>query len=265
MGKEWLWWLGEFGLAATVAVVAGFVTRDVPISILYGLFAGTVFFVLREQRRVVAQHEQIVTQMEDKALNLPLTLKYQDDVDPYLRRLAQSARDEAIRLAKEASNGDVVLYAPHFTNMIMSFWKLIKPGDKVVATNHGVMVGTIDADIHRQLNIELAEHGVDITRIFVESATATPQHKKLLREEMDRHKEHIKVRLIKETKLPQEARGHNMSVVYGKRMGDGTWYKTGDRDTSQIQNQIRICTRRDEVEKAQELMDTVLKLSEEYK
>ncbi len=28
MGKEWLWWLGEFGLAATVAVVAGFVTGE---------------------------------------------------------------------------------------------------------------------------------------------------------------------------------------------------------------------------------------------
>ena len=46
MSKEWLWWLGEFGLAAVVAVVAGFVTKDVPISILYGLFVGTVFFVL---------------------------------------------------------------------------------------------------------------------------------------------------------------------------------------------------------------------------
>jgi hypothetical protein len=41
MSNEWRWWLGEFGLAATVAVVAGFVTRDVPISILYGLFVGT--------------------------------------------------------------------------------------------------------------------------------------------------------------------------------------------------------------------------------
>ena len=43
MGKEWLWWLGEFGLAATVAVIAGFVTRDVPISILYGLFIGSAY------------------------------------------------------------------------------------------------------------------------------------------------------------------------------------------------------------------------------
>ena len=34
MGREWLWWLGEFGLAAVVAVVAGFITGDVPISIL---------------------------------------------------------------------------------------------------------------------------------------------------------------------------------------------------------------------------------------
>ena len=104
MGKEWLWWLGEFGLAATVAVVAGFVTRDVPISILYGLFVGTGFFVLREHRRVVAQHERQVMEMEDKALNLPVTLRYKKEVDPYLRQLTESARDEAIRLAKEVFN-----------------------------------------------------------------------------------------------------------------------------------------------------------------
>ncbi len=48
MTKEWLWWLGEFGLAVVVAVVSGFVTKDVPVSILYGLFVGTVFFVLRQ-------------------------------------------------------------------------------------------------------------------------------------------------------------------------------------------------------------------------
>jgi len=70
MGREWLWWLGEFGLAATVAIVAGFVTGDVPISILYGLFVGTVFFVLREHRRVVSQHERLVNEMEDRAMTI---------------------------------------------------------------------------------------------------------------------------------------------------------------------------------------------------
>ena len=85
MGREWLWWLGEFGLAAAVvAVVAGFVTKDVPISVLYGLFAGTVFFILREHRRVGSQFERHVAELEDKALDLPATLRYKQDVDPYL-------------------------------------------------------------------------------------------------------------------------------------------------------------------------------------
>lgn len=265
MGREWLWWLGEFGLAATVAIVAGFVTKDVPISILYGLFVGTVFFVLRQQIRINSQHERQISEMEDKALNLPLTLKYQEDIDPYLRRIAQSARDEAIRLAKEASNGDVVLYAPHFTSLIANYWKLAKPGDKLVATNYGAFLGTPEADIHYQQTIELAEKGVDVTRIFVESVIATPQHKKLLREEMDRQKEYIKVRFIKEAKLPQELKGHNFSVFYDKRFGDGYFFKKDARDATQILNNFRICTRCDELEKAQELMDIAIKLSEEYK
>jgi len=62
MGREWLWWLGEFGLAATVAIVAGFVTRDVPISILYGLFVGTVFFNLRQFTRISSRFDRQVSE-----------------------------------------------------------------------------------------------------------------------------------------------------------------------------------------------------------
>ena len=65
MSREWLWWISEFGLVVVVAVVAGFVTKDVPISILYGLFVGTVFFVLREHRRVVAHQERQVSEIAE--------------------------------------------------------------------------------------------------------------------------------------------------------------------------------------------------------
>lgn len=57
MSKEWQCWLAEFRLAAGVTLVSGFITKDVPISVLYGLFAGTVFFVFRELRRVVSQFD----------------------------------------------------------------------------------------------------------------------------------------------------------------------------------------------------------------
>ena len=97
MSREWLWWLGEFGLAAVVAVVAGFATGDVPISILYGLFVGTVFFALREHRNVNAQQKRQVSEMEDKALNLPITLSKLEYANPIMKQLAHSAREEAIR------------------------------------------------------------------------------------------------------------------------------------------------------------------------
>lgn len=266
MGREWLWWLGEFGLAAAVAVVAGFVTGDVPISILYGLFVGTVFYALRTHTRIASQQERQVSEMEDKALNLPVTLRYQQNIDPYLRRLAQSARDEAIRVAKEAANNDVVLYAPNFTNMVHDFWKSVKPGDKVVATNYGVRAGLPAQEIMRQRYFELIEKGVDITRIFIESPTATPQYKKILREEMDKQKEvHVKVRYIKEERLPPEAKGHNMAVVFDKYLGDTLWHSPSSRDPLTIQDKIRICANHDEVQKAQEMMEDIIKLSEEYR
>ena len=67
MSKEWLWWLAEFGLAAVVAVVAGIVTKDIPSSILYGLFVGTVFFVLHQNSRVASQFHKEVTELVEKA------------------------------------------------------------------------------------------------------------------------------------------------------------------------------------------------------
>ncbi len=137
MGKEWLWWLGEFGLAATVAVVAGFVTKDVPISILYGLFVGTVSFILREHRRVVAQQERQVSEMEDKALNLPTTI-VREDINPYLKQVILSERNDFVRMAKEVVNGELVMQARPIGQIIRNFYKLANPGDKIIATNTGV-------------------------------------------------------------------------------------------------------------------------------
>ena len=110
MSKEWLWWLGEFGLAAVVAVVAGFVTKDVSISILYGLFVGTVFFALRTHTRVASQLNRDVAELEDKALNLPTTI-VREDINPYLKQVILSERNDFVRMAKEVANGELIMQA----------------------------------------------------------------------------------------------------------------------------------------------------------
>ena len=263
MTKEWLWWLGEFGLATVVAVVAGFVTKDIPISVLYGLFVGTVFFILREHRRVASQLDRGVSEMEDKALNLPVTLRYQENVDPYLKKLARSARDDALRLAKEADDGEVVLKARALPNIALDIFKLARPGDKMVATNYGVMFDTPQGEAVRQANFDLADKGVDITRIFIESITARPEDKRRLREEMDRQKGHLNVRFVKESVLPPEAR-RNILMIYDRIVGYGTYIKSVGSFKGQLVDEIRIYTRRDELEKAKELAETVIRLSEEY-
>ncbi len=264
MPKEWLWWLGEFGLAATVAIVAGFVTKDVPISILYGLFLGTVFFSLREHKRVVAQHERLVSEMEDKALNLPVTLSHLEDVDPFLKQIVRSDRSELLRLAKGAADGDIVLRTRHIVQIMTDLHKLPKPGDRVFTTNTGVRLGTPQWDITRQINFDLADKGVDFTRVFIEPTAATPEEKKRLIQEMGLQKAHLHVRFVKESRLPLEAR-KNMLLIFDKIVGYPIWVKPEQISRGRLADEFRICSRRDELDKAKELAETIIKLSEEYK
>jgi len=264
MGKEWLWWLGEFGLVAVVAVVAGFVTKDVPISILYGLFVGTVFFILREHKRVGSQFERHVAELEDKALDMPATLRYKQDIDPYLQQLVRTYKDETYRLAKEAAEGEVLLKARALPNIAMELIKLARPGDELFATNYGVMFDTPQGNAARQLCFDQSARGVHITRVFIEGINAKPEEKKHLREEMDRQKEHLNIRFVKESRLPPEAR-RNILMMYDRYVAYGTYVKLVGTGRGQLADEIRINTRRDDVEKAQELAETIIRLSEEYK
>ena len=256
-------WLGEFGLAAVVAVVAGFVTRDVPISILYGLFVGTVFFVLREHKRVVAQQERQVMEMKNEALNLPPTFTHLEIIDPHLRHLIESERNELLRVAKEVAEGKFILRSRPVWKIVNDFRKLAKPGDRIIATNTGGHYGLIPQwDIVIQTDFELADSGVDFTRIFIEPINATPEYKKHLKQQMDHQKEHIKVRFIKESKLPPEVY-QNALLIVDKYCGfyvKGTGIKL-----QQTAGVVRIISNRDELEKIKEMMELVLKLSEEYK
>ena len=264
MSKEWLWWLGEFCLAGVVAVVAGFVTRDVPISILYGLFTGTVFFILREHRRVSTKFERHVEELEDKALDLPATLRYKEGVDPYLQQLVRSYKNETLQLAKEAAEGEVLVKARPLASIAIELAKLARPGDIIFATNYGVMFDTPQGNAARQVFFDQADRGVHITRIFIEGMSAKPEEKKHLREEMDRQKEHLNVRFAKESRLPPEAR-RNSLMLFDRFAAYANYVKLSGASKGQLVDEIRIITRRDDLEKAKELADTIIKLSEEYK
>ena len=259
MGKEWLWWLGEFGLAATVAVVAGFVTRDVPISILYGLFVGTVFFAIRELRRVISQFSREVAEMEDRALNLPVTLSKLDEASPYMKRLAHSPRDEAIRYIKGAVDGEIVVKARSIIQEAIDIYKQAKPGDKIFSTNYWSGYPTPQSDVYRRTIIDLATNGVDVTRVFIEGDTYADEEKERQRAEMERLKDHIHVRVVKESLLPPEAR-KNIALIVDKIYGYGSSVSKG-----WLFDEVRWCTRREELDKAKALAETVIRLSEEYK
>jgi hypothetical protein len=268
MGKEWLWWLGEFGLAAVVAVIAGFVTKDIPISILYGLFVGTVFFALRMHTRAASQLNRDVSELEDKALNLPSALTYREDIDPFLKQVVRSSRDETLRMSKEVETGEITLKTRPVSIIAMNCIKQAKPGDKVLALNYGGVWGEPYGDVYRQASFDVADKGVDFTRVFVESTSATPEQKKHLREEMDRQKDHIHVRFIKESRLPPEMRINCVIILnrYAFYANIKTWMPRGPSKGWPVEgDELKLFNRRDEVEKATELAETVLKPSEEYK
>jgi len=202
--------------------------------------------------------------MEDKALNLPIKLSHLENVDPYLKQIVHSERNELLRLAKEVADGEIVLRARHIAQIVTDFHKLARPGDRVVAANTGVGWGTPQWDIIRQLNFELADKGVDFTRVFIEPTAATPEDKKRLKQEMDRQKEHLKVRFVKESRLPPDI-PKNMALIVDRYFGHGSYSKPVGSGLRQIVDELRIYTRRDELEKAKELAETVIRLSEEYK
>lgn len=264
MSKEWLWWIGEFGLAATVAVVAGFVTGDVPLSILYGLFVGTVFFALRTHSRIASQQERQVNEMEDKALNLPTTFSHLENIDPYMKHTLDSERKELIRLAKEVNDGQIAVRSRPTVQLMLDFHKLIRPGDRVIATNSGANLGTPHWEILRQSDFEMADKGVDVTRIFIEPTDATPEDKKLIRREMDVEKEHLKVRFTKESMVPPGTM-RNSCLIVDRYYGDVSALKASGSKLRQIVDEITVFTRHDELEKAKDTMETLIKLSEEYK
>jgi len=264
MSKEWRWWLGEFGLAAAVAVMAGFFTKDVPISILYGLFVGTVFFVLRHLTRVTSQLDRQVSEMKDEALNLPSTLSHRAHADPFLRRIVQFEKDELLRLAREAEDGKLTVKARIIARFLPDYYKLARPGDKCLATNAWVGWGTPQWDVIRQTCFDLVDDGVDFTRIFIEPIAATSEDRKRLRQAMDRQKEKLKVRFIKESRLPQDVKP-NSFLIYDRYFAYATYSKTPGTSIRQVIEESTFCTRRDELEKAKEMAEALIKLSEEYK
>ena len=264
MSKEWRWWLGEFGLATVVVVVSSLVTRDIPISVLFGLFVGTVFFILRQHSRVASQVDRQVAELGDKALNLPVAFIDRENIDPLIKQIVRSERDDVIRLAKGAADGEIVLRTRHISQIMIDFHKLARPGDRVVATNTGVGWGAPQFDIVRQINFELADKGVDFTRVFIELTGATPEDKKRLKQEMDKQKEHLKIRFVKESHLPPEA-VINMALIYDRYLGCGSYSKAVGSGRRQIVDELKIYTRRDELEKAKEMAETAIRLSEEYK
>ena len=202
--------------------------------------------------------------MEDKAMNFPVTLSNRGDMDPFLKKIVHSEKDELLRLAKEAEDGKLTVKARIIARFLPEYFKLAKPGDRVLGINAWVGWGTPQWDVIRQIQFEMADKGVDFTRIFIEPAAATTEDKKHIRQEMDRQKEKFKVRFIKESRVPDGTK-MNSFFIYDKYFAYATYSKTPGTSIRHVVEETTFCTRRDELEKAKEMAENLIKLSEEYK
>jgi hypothetical protein len=202
--------------------------------------------------------------MEDKALNLPPTFTHLEIIHPYMRHLIELERSELLRLSKEVAEGKILLRSRPVWQIVNDFHKLAKPGDRMIATNTGGHQGRMpNWDIVVQTDFELADSGVDFTRIFIEPTNATPDYKKRLKQQMDYQKEHIKVRHIKESKLPSGVL-QNAVLMVDKYCGN-VIYGTGSSLKQPVVEEVQVTVNQEELKKLKETMELVLKLSEEYK
>jgi len=200
-------------------------------------------------------------------LNIPApipALRFKKDVDPYLQQLVRSYKGETLQLAKEANEGEVIVKARPLASIAMELVKLARPGDTIFATNYGVLFDSPQGNIVRQLFFDRVAEGVHVTRVFIEGLTATHDDKKRLREEMDRQKEHLHVRFVKESQLPPEARNNSL-ILFGRYAAYANYVKLSGASKGQLVDEIKINTRPDALAKAKELADAIIKLSEEYK
>jgi len=144
------------------------------------------------------------------------------------------------------------------------YHKLAQPGDKVVATNPGTGWGTPQWDVFRQKCFDMVDKGIDFTRIVIEPTAATPEEKKRLRQEMDRQKEKLKVGFIRESRLPQDVK-QNSFLIYDRYFAYATYSKTLGTSIRHLVEETTFFTRREELDKAKALAETIIRLSEEYK
>jgi hypothetical protein len=262
MGKEWRWWLGEFGTATAVGIISSIFTKDIPISILCGLVVGTVFFILRENKRLTDGLNQGIAEWEDKALELSTVLGYLQNLDPYFKKQVLAKKDELLRLAKDAKDGEITFRPRSIQQIAIDILRQAKPGEKIFATsyiNPEAFWCTPEGELYRQACFDLASQGVEITRIFIESSHATERDKQCVMDEVRLQRDHKNVKLRKtlESRLPPEARKDILLIPgrYLVYLGIGT----GD-----ILEELRICTATEELEKAKSLVDNLLQLSQEY-
>jgi hypothetical protein len=208
---------------------------------------------------VITQQKRQASELEDKVLNLPVTLSKLDEASPYLKRLAHSAREEAIQYIRGAVDGEIVVKARSVIQSGIDIYRQAKPGDKMFTTNYWSGYPTPQSDVYRRTLIDLATSGVEVTRVFIEGDTFTDEEKERQKEEMERLKDHIHVRFIKESLLPPEAR-KNMALIVDRIYGYASSTSKGI-----LFDYVRWNTRREELDKAKELADTIIRLSEEYK
>ncbi len=262
MTKEWRWWLGEAGTAVVVAFVSSYFTKDVPVSVLYGLFGGTVFYVLREHARLISEFGRKMTEWENKALGLPATLSYPKNVDTYLQQQVRLKKEELLRLAKGAEEGEIVLRPRSVQQAAIDFLKQTKPGEKIFATsyvNPEAFWCTPEGQLYREDCFELVDQGVEITRVFIESTGATEREKQCIVEELERQKGHknLKLRRTLGSRLPPDAR-KDMLLIADRYVA---YLGIGRGDTLE---ELKICTAPEQVEKAKTLAENIVKLSDEY-
>jgi hypothetical protein len=262
MKSEWPWWLGEAATGIMVGFSSSAITGEPLISILYGVFTSMLFFILREHTRATSALEHKVGQWEDNVLGLVGMASYGEKLDDFVQQEIRLQREALVRLANSAKSGEIVIRSRSVQQVAIDLLKQAKAGDKVFATsyvNPDIFWCTPEGQLYRQACFDLCNHGVEITRVFIERARADEREKQSVIDEMKRQKrtKDLKLRKTLESRLPTQAR-KDMLLIPGRfvaYLGIGT----GD-----VLEEVRVCTAAEQIERAKKLVADITTLSDEY-
>jgi len=264
------YYIGEVLTGIFVGLLAHWANLDLPISALLGFMSGALFFLLRGYFLILSQASTLVNLASrgmDTALQeslrcietLARTRVKQLTRDSFLRDELSSAVKRFSSLIEQVCQGKMVFESEAIQRPLVRLLQRTQKGDKIFATSlikTAMFWRNPQGDRYRQVNFEVANRGVNITRVFIERAGADKKEREWINEEIKKQMGHANITLksVNARDLTEIAR-RDMLLVEGK------YVVYLDIGTGEALNKLEVYTDIADLQRAQEIVEEIERTS----